>query len=69
MNPGDWAWSEEHREVCRVVDGQDLWPSPTGRSLRRAKSALPSGCSARLWVRGTSPRRRLLPLVGVGLRA
>src|SRR6266540_3081583 len=22
---GDWAWSEEHREVCRVVDAQDLW--------------------------------------------
>ncbi len=22
---GDWAWSEEHREVCRVVDAQALW--------------------------------------------
>ena len=25
MNPGDWAWSDEHQEVCRVVDVQALW--------------------------------------------
>lgn len=25
MNPGEWAWSEEHRQVCRVVDVQSLW--------------------------------------------
>ena len=23
--PGDWAWSLEHRQVCRVVEAQDLW--------------------------------------------
>lgn len=25
MIPGEWAWSDEHREICRVVDAQDLW--------------------------------------------
>lgn len=23
--PGEWAWSLEHRETCRIVEAQDLW--------------------------------------------
>jgi superfamily II DNA or RNA helicase len=25
FSAGDWAWSDEHREICRVVDAQELW--------------------------------------------
>lgn len=31
MNPGDWIWSQEHHEPCRIVDVQVLW----GRGLCR----------------------------------
>lgn len=25
MNTGDWAWSVDHQQVCRVLDVQQLW--------------------------------------------
>lgn len=25
MNSGDWVWSEEHRQFCRLVETQSLW--------------------------------------------
>lgn len=25
MNPGDWAWCEDLRGFCRVIETQDLW--------------------------------------------
>jgi superfamily II DNA or RNA helicase len=25
MNPGEWAWSTEHREICRIVESLALW--------------------------------------------
>ena len=25
VQPGDWAWSVEHRQVCCVVEAQELW--------------------------------------------
>ncbi len=31
LRPGDWAWSDEHQEVCRVVDVQALWGEVTYR--------------------------------------
>lgn len=24
-SPGEWAWSLEHRQACRIVEAQDLW--------------------------------------------
>jgi superfamily II DNA or RNA helicase len=25
MNPGDWAWSTEHKAICRVIDVESVW--------------------------------------------
>lgn len=25
MKSGDWAWSVEHRQICRIIDAQTLW--------------------------------------------
>ncbi|MEW6742175.1 MAG: helicase-related protein [Planctomycetota bacterium] len=25
MQPGDWAWSVEHQQACRIAESQDLW--------------------------------------------
>jgi superfamily II DNA or RNA helicase len=25
MNPGDWAWSDDYQEPCRILEIQDLW--------------------------------------------
>jgi hypothetical protein len=25
FQPGDWAWSLEHQQICRIVETQDLW--------------------------------------------
>jgi len=27
MNPGAWLWSEEHRQLCKVIETQTLWGS------------------------------------------
>lgn len=27
MNPGIWMWSEEHQQLCRVIETQSLWGS------------------------------------------
>ena len=31
FQPGEWAWSLEHQQVCRIVEMQDLW----GHALSR----------------------------------
>lgn len=30
--PGDWAWSLEHHQLCRIVDVQMLWDQTTCRA-------------------------------------
>ena len=35
--PGDWVWSVEHRQVCCVVEAQDLW------GAARCRVWLPAG--------------------------
>jgi len=25
MNPGDWVWNEEHKQLCQIVQTQTLW--------------------------------------------
>jgi ERCC4-related helicase len=29
MNPGDWVWSKEHRQTCRVIEVHALWGETT----------------------------------------
>ena len=38
--PGDWAWSLEHQQVCRVVETQDLWGDTLYRVWIPAKDAI-----------------------------
>jgi len=25
LKPGEWVWSLEHRQLCRVIETQTLW--------------------------------------------
>ena len=38
--PGEWAWSLEHRQVCRVVEIQDLWGDTLYRVWVPAEDAM-----------------------------
>ena len=38
--PGEWAWSLEHRQVCRVVEMQDLWGDTLYRVWVPAEDAI-----------------------------
>lgn len=40
MNPGDWTWSVEHHEVCRIVDAQTLWGETLYRVWLPTKDAV-----------------------------
>ncbi len=39
LQPGDWAWSPAHRQVCRVVETQDLWGAAQRRVWLPASEA------------------------------
>jgi superfamily II DNA or RNA helicase len=39
-NPGDWLWSEEHREICRVVETQRLWGDTSCRVWLPTRDAI-----------------------------
>lgn len=56
MNSGDWVWSEEHRQLCKVVETQTLW----GKTFHRVW--LPTQ-DAVVRIRGDS----LKPLTEAGL--
>ena len=38
--PGEWAWSLEHQQACRVVETQDLWGDTLYRVWVPAKDAI-----------------------------
>ena len=40
LAPGDWAWSVEHQQVCRVVETQHLWGETLYRVWVPAKDAV-----------------------------
>jgi len=40
LQPGEWAWSLEHQQVCRVVEIQDLWGDTLYRVWLPAKDAI-----------------------------
>ena len=40
FEPGEWAWSLEHQQVCRVVEMQDLWGDTLYRVWVPAKDAI-----------------------------
>jgi superfamily II DNA or RNA helicase len=40
MESGEWAWSLEHQQVCRVVETQDLWGEALYRVWFPAKDAI-----------------------------
>ena len=40
FQPGEWAWSLEHQQVCRVVETQDLWGDTLYRVWLPAKDAI-----------------------------
>jgi superfamily II DNA or RNA helicase len=40
FHPGEWAWSLEHEQACRVVDVQDLWGDDCCRVWLPAKDAI-----------------------------
>ena len=60
--PGDWAWSLEHRQVCRVVEAQDLWGAalcrvwlPASEAFVRVRSdrlrpVAEAGAAGRAWL-------------------
>jgi len=39
-HPGEWAWSLEHEQACRVVEAQDLWGDTLYRVWVPAKDAI-----------------------------
>ena len=39
LQPGEWAWSLEHQQVCRVAETQDLWGDTLYRVWVPAKDA------------------------------
>ena len=40
FQPGEWAWSLEHQQVCRIVETQDLWGDTLYRVWLPAKDAI-----------------------------
>ncbi|MCK4304076.1 MAG: DEAD/DEAH box helicase [Candidatus Eisenbacteria sp.] len=40
FQPGEWAWSLEHQQVCRVVETQDLWGDTLYRVWVPAKDTI-----------------------------
>ncbi len=40
LGPGEWAWSLEHQQVCKVVEAQDLWGDTLYRVWVPAKDAI-----------------------------
>ena len=40
MNPGDWAWCEDLRGFCRVIETQDLWGETLCRVWSPAQDAV-----------------------------
>ncbi|MCP4662280.1 MAG: DEAD/DEAH box helicase family protein [bacterium] len=40
MKPGQWAWSLEHQQVCKIVETQDLWGDTRYRVWVPAKDAV-----------------------------
>ena len=40
FQPGDWAWSLEHQQFCRIIETQDLWGNTLYRVWVPAKDAI-----------------------------
>lgn len=40
FQPGEWVWSLEHQQVCRVVETQDLWGETLYRVWVPTKDAI-----------------------------
>ena len=40
LQPGEWAWSLEHQQVCKVIETQDLWGDTLCRVWVPAKDAI-----------------------------
>ena len=36
---GGWAWGEDHRQLCRVVEAQTLWGEMLPRLILRVEVA------------------------------
>jgi len=48
FEPGEWAWSLEHHQICRVVEAQDLWGETLYRLWVPAKDAIVRARSSEL---------------------